>query len=100
MNGIKSNYLQGTVRVFKSQQGYGFIAMKDGNQLFFHSISWRDESVPTPGDRVEFELGPSKNKQFNNQAINIKKIDTTTSVAGTDTLATPVLGQKDAPEVK
>jgi len=49
---------QGTVKWFKNEKGYGFIAQDGGNDVFVHFSSIMTEGFKTlnEGDRVEFEV--------------------------------------------
>ncbi len=48
----------GTVKWFKNEKGYGFIAQDGGNDVFVHFSSIMTEGFKTlnEGDRVEFEV--------------------------------------------
>ena len=45
----------GTVKWFKNEKGYGFIAQDGGNDVFVHfsSIQWDGFKTLNEGDRVE-----------------------------------------------
>lgn len=48
----------GTVKWFKNEKGYGFIAQDGGNDVFVHFSSIMSDGFKTlnEGDRVEFEV--------------------------------------------
>ena len=50
---------QGTVKLFNSEKGYGFIAVDGGQDLFVHytSIDMEGYRSLEDGQRVEFEVG-------------------------------------------
>jgi len=65
--------MQGTVKWFNPQKGYGFIEKDDGNDVFVHFSAIQEEGFKTleDGQEVEFEVvegdrGP--------QAANVVKI--------------------------
>jgi len=65
--------MQGTVKWFNPQKGYGFIEKGDGNDVFVHYSAIQEEGFKTleDGQEVEFEVvegdrGP--------QAANVVKI--------------------------
>ncbi|MFO7952157.1 MAG: cold-shock protein [Bacillota bacterium] len=65
--------MQGTVKWFNPQKGYGFIEKEDGNDVFVHYSAIQEEGFKTleDGQEVEFEVvegdrGP--------QATNVVKL--------------------------
>ena len=60
----------GTVKMFNTDKGYGFISRGDGgDDVFVHQSSIADESggTLTAGQRVEFEVGRGpKGERANN----------------------------------
>ena len=50
---------QGTVKWFDSNKGFGFIAQKNGKDLFVHHSEVQGGSL-RDGQRVEFEIGEGK----------------------------------------
>jgi cold shock CspA family protein len=64
MRGLGEQCFQGTVKFWKAQSGYGFIARSNGDaDAFFHANDLKNFSQPTPGDKVSFVLVPdNKNK--------------------------------------
>jgi CspA family cold shock protein len=66
--------MQGTVKWFNAQKGYGFIQRDDGPDVFVHYSAILDEGFRTlnEGDLVEFNIieGPK-----GLQAANVSKIE-------------------------
>jgi cold shock protein len=50
--------VQGTVKWFNNEKGYGFIAQASGDDVFVHYSAINDQGYRTlnEGDRVEFEV--------------------------------------------
>jgi CspA family cold shock protein len=65
--------VQGQVKWFNSQKGYGFIGREDGQDVFVHYSAILEEGYRTlqEGDRVEFEIveGPK-----GPQAANVRRV--------------------------
>ncbi len=57
-----SNRIQGTVKWFNAEKGYGFISQENGDDVFVHHTAIQTEGFRTlsEGQRVEFvvERGP------------------------------------------
>lgn len=53
---------EGTIQIWFSNKGYGFIERKGQDNLFFHVTQWKEsnECKPIPGTTVSFEEGPGK----------------------------------------
>ena len=49
--------MQGTVKYFTQDQGFGFIEPSDGSRDVFFHISQCGGYVPEQGDAVEFDVG-------------------------------------------
>ncbi|OEG00004.1 cold-shock protein [Vulcanibacillus modesticaldus] len=65
--------LEGTVKWFNSEKGYGFIQVEDGNDVFVHFSAIQGEGFKTlnEGEKVRFEIvdgdrGP--------QAANVERL--------------------------
>lgn len=54
--------MQGTVKFFNAEKGFGFISREGGNDIFVHfsSISGDGFKTLNEGDRVEFEVGQGR----------------------------------------
>ena len=65
--------VQGRVKWFNSQKGFGFIGREDGPDVFVHHSAILEDGyrMLQEGDRVEFEIvdGPK-----GPQAANVKKL--------------------------
>ena len=50
--------MQGKVKWFNKEKGYGFIEREDGNDVFVHFSAIQEEGFKTlyEGDAVEFEI--------------------------------------------
>jgi CspA family cold shock protein len=71
---VESNKMaQGTVKWFKNEKGYGFIAQDGGNDVFVHYSVIQSDGFKTlaEGDRVEFEVIPGEKGP---KAQNVRKI--------------------------
>jgi cold-shock DNA-binding protein family len=65
--------MEGTVKWFNAQKGYGFITTEDGKDVFVHysSISTEGFKSLQEGDRVRFDLSQG---QKGEQATNVSKL--------------------------
>ncbi|HHY06226.1 MAG TPA: cold shock domain-containing protein [Clostridia bacterium] len=65
--------MQGKVKWFNKEKGYGFIEREDGNDVFVHFSAIQEDGFKTlyEGDLVEFEIveGPK-----GLQAANVSKV--------------------------
>jgi CspA family cold shock protein len=65
--------MQGKVKWFNKEKGYGFIEREDGNDVFVHFSAIQEDGFKTlyEGDVVEFEIveGPK-----GLQAANVSKV--------------------------
>ncbi len=65
--------MQGKVKWFNKENGYGFIEREDGNDVFVHFSAIQEDGFKTlyEGDLVEFEIveGPK-----GLQAANVSKV--------------------------
>jgi len=70
---MSSQRLQGTVKWFNAEKGYGFIAREGQKDLFVHhsAIQMKGYRSLTEGERVEFEIGQG---QKGPQAINVMPV--------------------------
>jgi cold shock protein len=50
--------LEGTIKWFNNQKGYGFIAQESGVDLFVHASQVNGD--PEKGNNVQFEIGESR----------------------------------------
>jgi len=65
--------MQGTVKWFNSQKGFGFITTDDGKDVFVHYSGIESGGFKTlnEGDKVSFDLTQG---QKGDQAINVKPV--------------------------
>jgi len=65
--------MQGKVKWFNSEKGYGFIEREDGSDVFVHFSAIQGEGFKTleEGQSVEFEVVEG---QRGPQAANVKKL--------------------------
>jgi CspA family cold shock protein len=65
--------MQGTVKWFNSQKGFGFITTEEGNDVFVHYSGIESGGFKTlnEGDKVQFDLTKG---QKGDQAINVKPV--------------------------
>jgi cold shock protein len=54
--------VNGTVKFFNAEKGYGFISREGGDDVFVHFSQIEGEGYKTlqEGQRVEFEIGPGR----------------------------------------
>jgi cold shock protein len=65
--------MQGTVKWFNSQKGFGFITTEEGNDVFVHYSGIEAGGFKTlnEGDKVQFDLTQG---QKGDQAVNVKPV--------------------------
>ncbi len=65
--------MQGKVKFFSDEKGYGFITAEDGEELFVHhtNIDGTGFKSLAVGQAVEFEVGPGRKGQ---DARNVRAI--------------------------
>lgn len=65
--------MQGTVKWFNSEKGYGFIQVEGGNDVFVHYTAILGEGFRTleEGQRVQFDIVEG---QRGPQAANVEKL--------------------------
>lgn len=63
---------KGRVKWFNQQKGFGFISQDDGDDLFVHFSSIKEDGfkVLNEGDEVEFDVAPGRKGQ---QAVEVVK---------------------------
>lgn len=73
----------GTVKFFKSDKGYGFIAREEGNDIFVHysNIMGDGYRVLDEGQHVEFEVMAGRK---GDEASNVRVIESLPSPNATD----------------
>ena len=65
--------MKGTIKFYNSEKGFGFIFCEDNKEdVYFHINDWKNPSVPSGNDDVEFDLGKSQNGK--SKAVNITLI--------------------------
>ncbi|MDP4143576.1 MAG: cold-shock protein [Bacillota bacterium] len=65
--------MQGTVKWFNAQKGFGFITADDGSDVFVHYSGIADKGFKTldEGQKVQFDVTQGDK---GNQAINVVKV--------------------------
>jgi CspA family cold shock protein len=65
--------MQGTVKFFNSEKGFGFISREGGNDVFVHHTSIVGEGYRSleDGQKVEFDVGPGRKGE---EAQNVRVI--------------------------
>lgn len=65
--------MQGKVKFFDADRGFGFISRDGGNDVFVHvsNIQVGEAATLTEGQDVEFEIGPGRKSD---EAKNVRKI--------------------------
>lgn len=66
----RCSFMQGTVKWFNSEKGFGFIVSEEGEDVFVHFSAIQTEGYKTleEGQRVEFEIEQSPRGP---QAVNV-----------------------------
>jgi cold shock protein len=63
--------MQGTVKFFNKDKGFGFISREGKEDVFVHQTNIVGETVLTEGQVVEFEIGPGRK---GDEARNVRAI--------------------------
>ena len=65
--------MQGTVKFFSEDRGFGFISREGGDDVFVHRTNLVGEGylTLTEGQKVEFDIGPGRK---GDQAINVRAL--------------------------
>lgn len=66
--------IQGTIKFFNEQKGFGFITTASGEEIFFHKSNVKDTGFREKllkGDNVQFEV---KEELKGKRAINIRRV--------------------------
>lgn len=65
--------MQGTVKFFNNEKGYGFISREGGDDVFVHFSNIAGEGFKTleEGQLVEFDVGPGRK---GDEALNVRAI--------------------------
>jgi CspA family cold shock protein len=65
--------MQGTVKFFNSDKGYGFISREGGDDVFVHHTNIAGTGFKTlnEGQAVEFEVGPGRK---GDEALNVRAL--------------------------
>ncbi len=65
--------MQGTVKFFNSEKGFGFISRQGGEDVFVHHTNIAGEGFKslTEGQVVEFEVGPGRKGE---EARNVRAV--------------------------
>jgi cold shock protein len=70
---LGGNHVQGTVKWFNAEKGYGFVQVEGGNDVFVHYTAILGDGFRTleEGERVEFDIVDG---QRGPQAANVTKL--------------------------
>ena len=65
--------MEGKVKCFNRDKGYGFIEHEGNKDVFLHVSALEEAGIDklTEGEEIEFEIGDNKGRE---NAINIKKL--------------------------
>ena len=65
--------MQGTVKFFNSEKGFGFISRTGGEDVFVHHTNIAGEGYKSlqEGQAVEFEVGPGRKGE---EARNVRRV--------------------------
>lgn len=64
----------GTVKMWHSQKGYGFISREDGDDVFVHCSDITNAEELAEGQKVEFEEGVDA-RSGRNRAVKVKILE-------------------------
>lgn len=65
--------MQGTIKWFSAEKGYGFVTADNGEDYYFHVKSINGASLPSNGDSVQFDTKPgNKGPKAVNVTITVK----------------------------
>lgn len=95
----KGDVVQGTVKWFSSEKGYGFITSEGGEDHYFNVQSINGASLPSNGDSVQFESKPG-NKGL--RAVNVtitSKAPAQNTRPSDDRINCPSCGKKIVPRM-
>ena len=68
--------MQGTIKNWLNDRGFGWIAGDDGRDIFCHMNSLTDNRTPlTRGTRVQYDVGDSTRYAGKTNAINVQVIE-------------------------
>lgn len=65
--------MQGTVKFFNAEKGFGFISREGGQDVFVHhtNIAGTGYKTLNEGQAVEFEVGPGRK---GDEALNVRSL--------------------------
>lgn len=63
--------MEGTVKFFNDEKGFGFITVEDDKDYFVHQSGLEEGVVLNDGDSVEFEVEEGERGP---KAVNVKKV--------------------------
>ncbi len=70
---VDTSIMQGTVKFFNSEKGFGFISREGGNDVFVHHTNILGTGFKSlaEGQKVEFDIGPGRK---GDEALNVKAL--------------------------
>ena len=88
--------MNGTIKWFSKEKGFGFITTQEGNDLFFHVTNVRGTDLPNPGDSVSYETcdGQKGPAATNIQITSRKPIETNRPYYGKTTYRKEIVQQR------
>ena len=63
--------MQGKVKFFDNDRGFGFVSREGGDDVFVHVSNLQPGTVLAEGQTVEFEVGPGRKSE---EAKNVRTV--------------------------
>lgn len=91
--------MQGTVKWFSEEKGYGFITSENGEDHYFNVRSVQGVALPSNGDTVGFESSAGDKGLRANKVTIIEKAPTISNRSRDDRINCPECGRKIVPRM-